>query len=224
MIRQLNITLPDTIVQFISQENYSIDFKGKLELNSPTGDFFYDQWNIKPEYKGTHWEKILDSLDCPIGQARIISLQGEKCYTKHADIDDRYHLNLAGDEGYLIDFDIGTMYKTVKDFKWYEMDAGRIHSAASFGRHIRIQLVVRKLLVRNKLKNPIKATVELLDWDSRYMFDNTLSKWLNVANKNGTITNFLVGKTTATFELEKSKLEELNQLVPKEVIVSFNSI
>ena len=30
--------------------------KGKHDLTYPTGDFFYDPWDIKEEFKGTIWE------------------------------------------------------------------------------------------------------------------------------------------------------------------------
>ena len=31
----------------------------KTTINQPTGDFFYDPWIIKDEYKGTVWEGSL---------------------------------------------------------------------------------------------------------------------------------------------------------------------
>jgi hypothetical protein len=42
----------------------------KLTLNQPTGDFFYDPWQIKPEFKNTVWEEVLDSLPLDKGEAR----------------------------------------------------------------------------------------------------------------------------------------------------------
>ena len=30
----------------------------KTSINSPTGNFFYDPWTIKEEYKGTVWETL----------------------------------------------------------------------------------------------------------------------------------------------------------------------
>ncbi len=44
---------------------------GKNVLNKPTGDFFYDPWEILPEYKGTVFEELLAPLK-DIGEARII--------------------------------------------------------------------------------------------------------------------------------------------------------
>ena len=89
--------------------------KGKHDISNPTGKFFYDPWQLKSEYLGTPWETILNSLPGDKGQARVIILESPSCYTAHSDIDDRYHLNLFGDEAYLIDLEEQKMYKTIKD-------------------------------------------------------------------------------------------------------------
>ena len=34
---------------------------GKESINMPSGDFFYDPWIIKPKYKGTSWETLLNT-------------------------------------------------------------------------------------------------------------------------------------------------------------------
>ena len=44
---------------------------GKSVLNKPTNDFFYDTWEILPEYKGTVFDELLAPLE-NIGEARII--------------------------------------------------------------------------------------------------------------------------------------------------------
>ena len=36
--------------------------EGKNTLNKPTGDFFYDPWEVLPEYKGTAIEDLLKQL------------------------------------------------------------------------------------------------------------------------------------------------------------------
>ena len=121
----------------------------KIYLNAPTGDFFYDPWKIKDEYKNTYWDDVLQTLDFEIGEARIIKLSVGECYLQHADIDDRYHLNITGDNSILINLENYEIFKIFKDGIWYEMDAGIIHSAVNFGQEDRYQLVVRKLLKKN---------------------------------------------------------------------------
>lgn len=190
--------------------------KGKHDLTTSTGDFFYDRWELKDEYIGTIWETIWKSLPIDTGQARIIVMESPSCYTQHADIDDRYHLNLSGDEDYLIDLQNKEMHKLEKDGVWYKMDAGRLHTAISIGKHTRMQLVVRKLLTRNVLNNPVTVSIAAGGSNPRYDFDNTMSVWLNSASKNKIITNFKQSATAVYFDVEQSSLEELKSIVPKE--------
>lgn len=190
--------------------------KGKHDLTYQTGDFFYDPWDIKEEFKGTLWEEIWCSLPEDTGQARIIVLESPSCYTQHADIDDRYHLNLFGDEDYLIDLQSKEMHKLEKDGIWYEMDAGRLHTAISVGEHLRMQLVVRKLLKRNALKNPTPVGIAASGDNPRYHFDNILSPWLNRANKRGIINNFVHNGGSVYFDVEKENAPELVQIMPKD--------
>lgn len=182
--------------------------KGKHDISNPTGKFFYDPWQLKSEYLGTPWETILNSLPGDKGQARVIILESPSCYTAHSDIDDRYHLNLFGDEAYLIDLEEQKMYKTIKDGIWYDMDAGKIHTAMSIGEHVRAQLVVRKLLNKNKLQNPVTVKVYGND-NPRYKFDNVLSPWLNCANKKGTITNVSIVKFGIQFDIEENLISTI---------------
>ena len=187
---------------------------GKHDLTRPTGDFFYDAWVLKDEYIGSVWEQIWNSLPFDTGQARIIVLASPSCYTQHADIDDRYHLNLFGDEDYLIDLESQKMYKLDKDNTWYEMDAGKLHTAISIGEHIRMQLVVRKLLTRHTLKDPVKITITLAGDNPRYHFDNKISPWLNRANKNGIITSFTQNNPNVSFEIERECLQDFEEIMP----------
>ena len=190
--------------------------KGKHDLTVPSGDFFYDPWVLLEEYKNTVWESIWNSLPIDTGQARIIVMESPSCYTQHADIDDRYHLNLSGDQDYLIDLDNQQMHKLVKDGVWYEMDAGRLHTAISVGEHTRMQLVVRKLLTRNVLNDSVSVKITAGGSNPRYSFDNTMSVWLNRASKNKTISNFKQSEASVYFDVEQSSLEELKSIVPKE--------
>lgn len=210
-------------MNMLTQTAYTISFdtvpllaKGKHDLTASTGDFFYDPWELKDEYIGTVWETIWKSLPIDTGQARIIVMESPSCYTQHADIDDRYHLNLSGDEDYLIDLQNKEMHKLEKDGVWYEMDAGRLHTAISIGEHTRMQLVVRKLLTRNVLSNPVTVSIAAGGSNPRYNFDNTMSVWLNSASKNKIITNFKQTETAVYFDIEKDSLEELKFVIPKE--------
>jgi len=95
----------------------------KTSINQPTGNFFYDPWILKEEYKGTVWETLYNSLPVSKGESRIIILDPGQCYQIHADIDDRYHLNILGDNSYLINLVQETMHPLTQDGIWYDMDA-----------------------------------------------------------------------------------------------------
>jgi hypothetical protein len=192
----------------------------KYDLTKPTGDFFYDQWVLKDEFKGTAWEEIYNSLPIKTGQARIIVLEGGTGYYQHADIDDRYHLNLRGDGSYLINLENKIMHQLHPDGVWYEMDAGILHSAASFGRDNRVQLVVRKLLDKAELSFPIQIEITATGEKFRYDFDNTISPWLNRANKRKIINNFKnIDTNKVIFNIEKDFFLELKNIVPNNFII-----
>jgi hypothetical protein len=94
-----------------------------------------------------------------------------------------------------------------------------LHTAANFGRRARIQLVVRKLLKKNKLVNPVEislATTMSNEGYARYLFDNTISIWLNEANKLGYVTNFSYSSPFVKFDIDQSKLESLKHILPEE--------
>jgi len=211
----LKKTLHTAPLDKISQVTHQFDEAKKYDLTEPTGDFFYDPWKLKKEFEGTDWEDIWRSLPIDSGQARVIVLESGTCYFQHADIDDRFHLNLRGDEAYLIDLENEIMHKCNLDGIWYEMDAGRLHSAASFGKHNRAQLVVRKLLTKNKLTNPIEILVSGSGETLRYDFDNTLSIWLNKANKSKIITDFtFVSPSSVQFKIEEQYINYLKLVLP----------
>jgi hypothetical protein len=191
----------------------------KTTINQPTGDFFYDPWVLKDEYKDTVWETLYKSLPVAKGEARIIILDPGQAYTIHADIDDRYHLNILGDNSYLIDLVREIMHPLSQDGIWYDMDASFLHTATNFGRRARVQLVVRKLLKKNNLINPVEVslatTIDNPD-HARFLFDNTMSPWLNGANKAGYINNFTQGNVSIKFNIEQDKLESLKRILPEE--------
>jgi hypothetical protein len=191
----------------------------KTTINQPTGNFFYDPWILKDEYKGTVWETLYNSLPVAKGEARIIILDPARCYQTHADIDDRYHLNILGEACYLMDLVKEQMYRLEQDGVWYDMNAGLLHTATNFGRRARVQLVVRHLLKKNELLDPVEivlsSTVSNTD-DTRFIFDNTLSLWLNQANKLGYINNFSYSPITVKFNIEKNKLDLFKSILPAE--------
>ena len=123
---------------------------GATVLNEPTGDFFYDGWKIKDLYKDTLWKEILDTLPYTIGQARIIKLEPGESYMAHSDIDNRWHLNLTGEQSFLIDLENKVMHECIRTNRWSFMDAGRIHAATNYGSIPRLQLVVREPLRRSR--------------------------------------------------------------------------
>lgn len=190
--------------------------KSKTTLNQPTGDFFYDPWEIKEEFKGTIYEEVLRSLDNIIGEARIIVLKPGTCYHSHSDIDDRLHLSIQGNYSYLIDLDNQEMYSTQPDGLWYSMDAGYHHVASNFGSIDRLQLVVRKLLERNNLADPV--SINLFADSSlekpRFVFDDIISPWLNQASKKGIISNFQTDLKQVWFDIESNEIEDLLSILP----------
>ena len=186
-------------------------------LNQPTGNFFTDPWIIKKEYKNTKWEKLLQSLSEPIGQARLIRLKPATCYHNHADIDDRYHLNISGEMNYLVDIDNNCIHSLEQDGLWYYMDAGKVHSAVNFGRYDRIQMVVRKLLPCHTLQNPVKIEIvskNLSVDDARYIFDNSISPWLNRSSKDKKITDFSHCPEKVNFLCEATHVSTLKKIIP----------
>lgn len=195
----------------------------KMTLNCPTGDFFYEPWTIKKEFRGTVWEEILNTLNVPFGEARLISLKYGNNYQRHADIDDRYHLSIQGNQSYLIDLDNREMHQTVVDGCWYEMDAGRLHSAANFGETVRVQLVIRKLLIRNNLNNFKNIKIICINEElARYNFDNSISPWLNKNNKKGLITDFVYKETVVEFKAVEHIIDSLREILPKQFKLEIN--
>jgi hypothetical protein len=211
-----NITVPVELLAEAAKQNLT---EFRVPINEPTGSQFYAPWTIKEEFKGTLWEEILSTLPGPVGEARIITLNPGACYQSHGDIDDRYHLTIQSEQAYLIDLENKYMHLLTRDTIWYDMDAGRLHTAANFGRLHRIQLVVRKLLNDVILTDAVQVTLTsegLSKEDARYMFDSILSPWLNRANKLRIINDFAFGTNTIKFKLERKYISDLeSQLIPE---------
>ncbi len=188
-----------------------VHFQGKTPFNQPTGDFFYDPWVISDRYRGTIWETILNTLDVPHGEARLIVLGPGESYMAHADIDDRYHLNITGNNSFLIDISKQKMHALTFDGLWYEMDAGRIHAATNYGEVPRAQLVVRKLLKHGKIEESSHVTISPKQniHDYRYQFDNIISPWLNRVNNEKRMDNFRFSGTTVEFDIDRTLISEL---------------
>ena len=186
----------------------------KTQLNVPTGDFFYDAWQLKDEFKKSAILDLFAQLGS-VGEARIIVLEPGESYCAHADIDDRYHLTLQAEHSYLYDLKNLKMHVTAVDDKVYLMDAGRIHSAANLGYKSRIQLVIRKLLNQTTLQDPcrVKVIVSQPPYNLRYLFDNSFSMVLNRLNKQGCMNKFKkVSETEITFEIEHTHLPQIMKL------------
>lgn len=189
--------------------------EGKNDLSRPTGKFFYDPWELLPQYKDTPLEELYNRLP-EAGQARVMLMKEGTCYSEHADIDDRYHLTLDAESSYLIDMDTDFMNATTVNNTVSLMDGGILHSAANFGHLPRAELVVRKLLKHNELKDPasLNLTVRYDIFDLRYRFDIVFSPWLNRANKKGIIDNFEpVSETEMNLHLEKEYIDEFKELI-----------
>ncbi len=201
MIKLLDINVDQRLFESLIEEIPTVDFK--LTLNQPKGDFFYDPWEISDRFRGTAWDEILKTLNCPIGEARVISLSKKECYMAHADIDNRWHLPIITGKSFLVDLDTKTLHKLTPG-NWYYMDAGRDHSAVNFGETDRIQLVVRELLKRGTLLNPKKVVIKPVKElpNIRYLFDNVYSPWLNTLNVNGLMDNFVINGNTASLDIE----------------------
>jgi hypothetical protein len=191
----------------------NIDFR--VELNKPTGNFFYDAWEIKDEYENSVWKKIIDTLPFPKGEARLIKLDPGTCYRSHADIDDRWHLSIVGEKSYLIDLENDQLYPTEIDCKWHIIDTSLRHSAANFGSKPRIQLVVRKLLDRCVLLNGIEISITLkkiID-DRRYVFDDMVSPLLNRLSKQNKMSDFRYEEFEVKMRIDELELQNFSQSI-----------
>lgn len=217
MLVKTNHTVPLNLLKTAREEFNFSEFR--TSINKPTGNFFYDPWEIKDEFKDSVWAQLLDTLPYQVGEARVINLKMGTCYQCHSDIDDRYHLNIQGDISYLVNLDTDTMYRINNDGVWYDLDAGPKHTAINVGVEYRIQLVVRKLLLKNEVVNPINIVIKspLSNVDrTRFMFDNHLSGILNKYNKTNVISKFspAVDGLSVSMTINRDYINELESLLP----------
>jgi hypothetical protein len=213
---EYKITVPPNKIEEALYQLPRDDFR--FTLNRPSGNFLYDPWIIKDEFRNTVWNTLLSTLPTNIGEARVIILDGGQCYQSHGDIDNRYHLNLTGSMSYAVNLETNTIFEMLNDGYWYDFDAGLRHSAANFGRDFRAQLVVRKLLIKNTLNNPAKLRIisSLPVDDTRFVGENTVTPWLNRADKQGIITDLTIADTgIIEFLIEKDQIPNLTAILPR---------
>ena len=67
MIVQTPFRVDDSILQQLSSANINVEFK--LPVNESTGDFFYDPWIIKDEFKGI--SAVEWTTDGPFDQLKL---------------------------------------------------------------------------------------------------------------------------------------------------------
>lgn len=203
MIEKINISVSEQLINDALKLLPSFDFR--ITINQPTGNFYYDPWVIKDQFRNTIWETLLDTLPFPHGEARLVNLLPKETYKCHSDIDDRWHLALTNEKSYLIDLESETMY-SCRIGEWYSMNAGILHTAANFGNTDRFHLLVRKLLTRPVLKDPVEYTIQANIQNRvphRYIFDQLYGPLLNRLNKEEKLENFVRNLTHVTFKTEK---------------------
>ena len=210
MLQTLPYTVDSTLLNEAQSSVPSVD--SKLTINQPTGNFFYDSWEIKEEFKGTVWETLLNTLPLDIGEARIIVLGHGTTYMSHTDIDDRYHLSIKGQYSFLINVDDEKMYPTVADGQWYEMNTGLRHVAANFGSYDRVQLVIRKLLNNPTLENYTTVTIKPICENPRFEFDDLISPLLNKLNKQQLVNDFNILQDGVSFNLDTNAITRLDSI------------
>lgn len=204
MIEKINVTVNSAVIEAALGQLPYFDFR--ISLNQPTGDFFYDPWVIKDQFKNTVWESLLITLPYAQGEARIVNLYPKECYRSHADIDDRWHLALNNDKSYLIDLESNIMH-SCEVGQWYSMNAGVLHTAANFGNKDRIHVLVRKLLTQGHIKDPKYCTVRAnleTKTSNRFLFDEIYMPFLNRLNKEGLLCDFTRTKYEVKFKTERN--------------------
>lgn len=221
MITKTTFTVDQAVLQ--EAQNF-LSNQDVIVFNEPAQSFFYDPWTIKEEYKNTVWDHLLATLPIGKGEARLIALKPGESYMAHADIDDRWHLNITGNYSFLINLEDNRMYSLKADAIWYEMDAGKIHVASNYGEVVRLQLVVRKLLYRSKSAERSKIRIEpaYSQHDYRYRFDTIISPWLNRLNKYGGLNNFNYKDQIVEFELTTSLLPLLKDIERENFKISYD--
>lgn len=220
MLTKTNIPVTFTLDEVLQALDSLPDNDFRYTLNEPQGDFIYDPWQLKDQYKNTIWDRLLASLPEPIGEARVIVIDPGQCYQSHSDIDNRYHLNLVGNEFcYFANLDDSTLIPLPLDQAWYEFNAAPRHSAINFGCTPRAQLVVRRLLTRNHLADPVRILVRsLVDPErTRWLGENLLTGWFNLQQSQGQITNVqILDFGQISMDINRDLIPELRDLLPLE--------
>lgn len=211
--------------QFYFQTSRLIDEINKVDwndqnrcvLNEKTGNWLYDTYTIKQEWKDTVFAELLDSVPYRIGEARLMKLEPQHCYRAHADVDDRYHLNIISNPySFLIDLESNEMHSLKEDGFLYRMDGGKIHTAVNLGSTDRIQLVIRVPLTRNLCENNHSVSVIFPDPPAnlRYVLDQTISPLINKLCKTGEIGFFDIIKHNQFYlEITNSALCNLEKIM-----------
>lgn len=193
-------------------ENVKWDDKNRSNINRPTGHWLYDSYEISDEWKNTEFEKLLLNFPWPVGEARLMKLDPGTCYRGHADVDDRYHLNLISNEHcHLIDLEENKMYPLLPDGYFYRMNAGKIHTAVNFGSTSRIQLVIRIPLECVETSTMIKMLIKCKEpsYDFRYQFDKFVSPVINKLIKDKTIGWFNpISDSEMSIKIEQNNAQE----------------
>jgi len=185
MITQTNIHVDiEPIIEQVKSMNIQ---EWSTPLNETTGNILSGVYTVKAQYKNTPLGNVIDMLDDP-GEARLLRLSSEECYTAHTDPDDRYHLSIINPEhSYLIDLESKTMHTLPTDGHVYRMDTSVTHTAINVSAHERIYLNVR---VRMPVCRSGSHHLEFIggDYDWKYNTYYYLMGYLNKGVKAGSVT------------------------------------
>ena len=188
----------------------------KLDLNLPTGNFYYDPWQLKPQYEHTEVARVLDLL-APVGQVKIVSIPPGQCYLAHSDVEDRYHVTLQSEHSYVLDITQQQSYECRVDNRVYLMNTAQLHTVMNAGYVPRIQLVIRRLLTRHTLQDPIHIHIEATEapHNLRQQWDNHILVWCNLAHKQGIMTDFdpMNSEARVQFRMESDHLDSLRSVL-----------
>lgn len=166
-------------------------FGKRLDLNSPTGNFFNDPWKIKEEFISTPLGEVLERLG-NIGQARLLCLESAESYTAHYDPDDRIHLAIVTNPySFLVDITDNKLYHLPADGQLWYMDTGKMHVAANWGPRTRIHLNIRVLLPHfNANRSGVHFKVVGGDFDWKQESYTEVMGLVNKGFKEGIVTGF----------------------------------
>jgi hypothetical protein len=180
--------------------------------NDSKGDRYYREMELFDKYKGTVVERYVKSLNRKLSKVCVIIQEPGDTYPIHADIDDRFHLNLQSDNAYFIDFKTNISIPIETDRKVYLMNTGGLHSAVNFGLKRRLQIGATISLEYHNLKSPMSVNIHYNGKNKNYdyFYNFYVMPWLNLANKNKLINNYVKPKDSNLFvDIEEEQLESL---------------